>query len=206
MLTPFHAKVYIAEIRAFMDLCLSYWRELPDNQPRDFDVRIGAKRKESKESRLLRQQISQRIPHIEFICSQIGYDPRMQFARLPDGLSFTVDVLAAIIKDVVVPERMSREEIYDVLKRIEGECEVALRKAWIYWLQPWNWVIEFAAFIVRIPFLILRRVGLPPSIEENILSQILKIVSTIILLLLIAYFGLEKIGIGITDILKIFSK
>jgi hypothetical protein len=187
IVNPFQANCYLREIRAFTGLYFSYWNELSKNQPSEYGALRGEKGGETQDSLMLRQQISRKTQHIVSICSRI---------ECKEGSKFFRDIY-------VFPSNM---EVYDVLKRIEGQCELVLKEAWSYWLRPWNWAIEFAAFIVRIPFLILRRAGLPPSIEENILSQVIKIVFMIIWLLLMIRFGLEKTGIEIADILKVFSK
>ena len=65
------------------------------------------------------------------------------------------------------------------------------------------WLIEIAAYIVRIPFLILRKAGLPASVEDNIVSQVAKVILTVALLLLVAYLGLEKY---LGDVPKAFGR
>jgi hypothetical protein len=185
IVNPFQAGYYLREIRAFTGLYFSYWNELSKNQPSEYGALRGEKGGETQDSLMLRQQISRKTPHIVSICSRV---------ECKEGAKFFRDVY-------VFPSSM---EVYDVLKRIEGHCELVLEEALSYWLKPWNWAIEFAAFIVRIPFLILRRAGLPPSIEENILGQIVKFVLIIMVLLIAAYLGLERFGI-LADILKILK-
>jgi hypothetical protein len=76
------------------------------------------------------------------------------------------------------------------------------REALIHFLQPWNWIIDIAALIIRIPFLILRRAGVPPKIEENIISHIIKILATIALISWLMYKGLSIAEINILEIFK----
>jgi len=49
--------------------------------------------------------------------------------------------------------------------------------------------------VIRLPFVILRKAGLPPKVEENIISQVIKVVCVIIIIAYVAYKGL-KIDLG----------
>jgi hypothetical protein len=62
-------------------------------------------------------------------------------------------------------------------------AKIRYRESIYSFLNPINWIIFIPAQIIRIPFLILEKAGLPKEIEENILSQIFKVFLLFLLIL-----------------------
>ena len=65
---------------------------------------------------------------------------------------------------------------------------------------PWYWVIDLPAFLLRIPFLILRKAGVSPALEETIGGQVAKGILLVGALALLVALGLKKY---IPDLLKL---
>ena len=72
-------------------------------------------------------------------------------------------------------------------------------------INPFCWIIYISSQIIRIPFLILRQAGVSPRIEENIVSQIVKVILSLIfyyILLKIPFFKDNSTLDILKDILK----
>ena len=64
-------------------------------------------------------------------------------------------------------------------------------------MLPWNWLVDFPAAVIRFPFAVLRAAGLPPKVEENIISHALKVVFALALAAGLTYLGLQEAAPGI---------
>ena len=75
-------------------------------------------------------------------------------------------------------------------------------------LSPWWWIVDVPALIVRFPFLVLRAAGLPPKVEENIISEaikgVLSVVLSVALAAMMAYLGLEGLAPDLAE--RLFGK
>src|SRR3990172_4359785 len=99
--------------------------------------------------------------------------------------------------------RISRQKILDVIDRCIGTAQLAKKRALKRLLLPWYWIIDIPALIVRIPFLILRATGLPSSVEENVISHVVKIVLVAGFLAVAGYFGIR---VTLSDLLNLMGK
>ena len=179
--------------REYKQLILQYWGALPRDDRSQW-VRDEAKRPESKESLELRQKINLRFPEANDYAHRLGVGVTWQSFPPPavGGAVIPVNILMSVIDPEMGHGHIKREQILDVIHRAIGTAQTVKRRAFWGIVNPIMWPIQIAAFVVRIPFLILRRAGLPDSVEENIISQVVKAVLMVILLLLAAYLGLEK--------------
>ena len=185
----------------FKELALQYWGAQPPDSPRW----NGAKRAESEQSFALRQQINMLFPEVNNLAHELGIGITWQSYPMPavGGPVIPVNMLLSVIDQDMGHGHIEKAQILDVIDRAIGTAELVKKRAFRRMVNPVFWPIDLAAFIVRIPFLILRKAGLPASVEENVISNIIKGLMTLAILLLTAYLGLEK---HIGDILRAFGK
>jgi hypothetical protein len=58
-------------------------------------------------------------------------------------------------------------------------------------LNPFWYVVEAFAYVIRIPFLILKRAGLPAAVEETVWAHFVKAIVLIVILEACTYFGIK---------------
>jgi len=201
----FQAKRAERLLCVYKELALRYWQIQPEDMRDPWEIRGSVPRDESEESFKLRQQINLMFPEVNNLAKQAGAGVTYNSYPAPavGGPILRVNMLASVVDQQMGHSAVSRREVLDVIDRSIGAAGAIRRREFRRMLNPLMWPIEVAAFIVRIPFLILRKAGLPASVEENIVSQVIKTVMTLVLLLLAAYLGLGKY---IGDILKTLGK
>ena len=72
-----------------------------------------------------------------------------------------------------------------------GAAQTIESELWWRLVLPWHWLVGLPAWFVRLPFLILRRAGVPARVEENVGAYILKVILTVIFYLCLAYLGIR---------------
>ena len=201
----FQAKRAERLLYVYKELALRYWQVQPEDMRDPWERREGVPQGESEESFKIRQQINLMFPEVNELARQAGAGVTYKSYPAPavGGPILPVNMLASVVDQQMGHAPVSRREILDVIDRSIGAAGAIQKREFRRMLNPLMWPIEIAAFIVRIPFLILRKAGLPASVEENIVSQVIKTVMTLVLLLLAAYLGLEKY---IGDVLKTLGK
>lgn len=94
----------------------------------------------------------------------------------------------------------------ETIIRTRSTAEKTWKESLTHMFLPWNWVIDVWALIIRIPFIILRRAGLPPKVEENIIAHAIKILSTVALVAFLTYKGVTISDEFVTQILQLWKK
>ncbi|MFQ5915920.1 MAG: hypothetical protein ACE5JS_22320 [Nitrospinota bacterium] len=196
--------------KEYKKLALIYWNALPPDRRDRFDVRRGAETPESLDSIRLREQINLRFPEVNSLAARLGVAMMWQSFPPPavGGPVIPVNLLLSVIDQNMGHGRISEQRILDVIDRCIGTGELAKRRGLKRLLMPWYWVIDIPAVLVRIPFLILRTAGLPATVEENIISQVIKVILVVGILLSLGYLGIQVTGIQVTvsDLLKLLAK
>ena len=202
----FQVKRYKKLFEEFERLTQEYWSALPEQHHDSFLGRF--KYTENEESLRVRMKIAQLLPLVQRAASYLGvpYTAKSIPPAAIGGVIVPVDLFQSVIDPQQGYEIVDRKHILDTINVAKSLAAERKRKELVYMLLPWNWIIEICAFIIRIPFLILRRAGLPPKVEENIIAHAIKIVATIILISWLTYKGISLIGIDIVDLIKSFIK
>lgn len=178
----------------FRELAVEYWENtLPDDRgPLDrFD---GVSKPESEASFELRQHIGLMLPDLNNYARRMGLGVTAQSVPPPrvGGAILPVNMLESVIDPNRGHGTIAQDRILDTINYCIGQASLLHRRAFWRMVCPVYWPIDIIAFIIRLPFLILRRAGLPAKVEENVISQIIKTILTVGILLLLAYLGLEK--------------
>ena len=190
--------------REYRKLALEYWNARPPDE-RDFFDTLSEKAPESLESVRLREQINLLYPEVNDLAMNLGVSVVFQSYPAPaiGGPVLPVNVLLSVVDQEMGHKPIEKQMILDMIDRCIGTAEVVKRRSLKRLLIPWYWLIDVPAIIVRFPFLILRNAGLPATVEENIVSQVIKALLVIVILAIGAYFGIQ---IGVSDLLKLFGK
>ncbi len=202
----FQIKRYARLFGEFEQLTQEYWSALPEQHHDSFLGRF--KYTENEESLKIRMKIAQMLPFIQRAASYLGvsYTGKSIPPAAIGGVIAPVDLFQSVIDPQQGYEIVDRKYIMDTINAAKSLAAERKRKELFYILLPWNWIIEICAFIIRIPFLILRRAGLPSKVEENIIAHTIKIVATIILISWLTYKGVSLTGIDIVGLIKSFIK
>jgi hypothetical protein len=180
--------------RALKSLSEEYWRESPDDNRTHQDIAAGLARRETEKSRWLREQIAQMISEADTLANEMGLDVTVQTLPPPPigGPILPVNMLRAIIDPRCGHGTISRERIEDTLNLCTGAAQAWKRRARWTTFNPVYWLIALLAFVLRIPFLILRQAGVPRGVEENICAHLIKTLLMVGAIALMAYLGLER--------------
>jgi hypothetical protein len=108
------------------------------------------------------------------------------------GPVLPVNLLYAVMNDNQGHRPLSQQDILDAINRCLATATATRKKLfWTQLLNPVSWVTEIIAYVIRIPFLILRKAGLPASVEESVWGHIMKILFFVLLLLASLRWGLK---------------
>lgn len=178
----------------------AYWQTLPPQR-----IGIGqVSYKDSDESLVIRKQILTLLPHVNGAAEYlgIGYIAKSYPAPAIGGHILSVNLYNSIINPQIGHKIIEKTMIIDAVEKSIAVARGAEKQVLIHWACPWNWFIDLGALIIRIPFIILRRAGLPAKVEENIISHAIKVIFIIILITYLMYKGLKLETISWTEILK----
>jgi hypothetical protein len=205
MMDYFEAKRAERLFREYRSLALSYWRAKPQDSRDRLAVAHKVDPPESAESRGLREEINLHFPDVYNNATHLGVGVNWVSYPPPavGGPAVPVNLLLSVVDQEMGHGRISRQKVLDVIDRCIGAAELAKRSALKRIFLPWYWVIDLPAVLIRVPFLILRRAGLPPSVEENIISHVIKVIFLIALMGAMAYFGYRM---TVADAVKLLMK
>lgn len=206
MMNVFEAAKYKRVAEEFERLVISYWEKLPQQHHDEFFGKF--KYEESKESVAIRQKIVEKLPYIEEAATMlgIGFEARSYPAPAVGGPILPVNLFRSAVDPQMGHAITDRNLISDTIIQVRSQAGKVWQEILIHSLMPWNWVIDACAFLIRIPFIILRRAGLPPKVEENIISHAIKILSIVVLLVFLAYKGVTISDEFVTKILQFLRK
>ena len=179
------------KFREFQRLAESYWAARPE---------AG----ENEESSNLRDQLNAMLPEVT------DYSVRIGCARIIEHIPPPMiggPILRIPVLDLVVSQdignhlsQISLQEVRDVLNQYVGAATKMKTRAWARVSRPWNWPVALIGWLIRAPFAILRRAGLPAKVEENLISQVIKVILLLGVLAILAYFGLS--AADVVNVLK----
>jgi hypothetical protein len=137
-----------------------------------------------------RSRLNEMVPSVQRLADELEV-PTQMIERMPlsaGGGTFTRDILSAPLRPSEGLGLISRQAVLDTLDQCIGAAKAARHAAGWRLLNPLTWVIELVAFVIRIPFLVLRRAGVPAKVEESVMGHIIKLG----FLIALAALGLAK--------------
>jgi len=174
MLTYFQAAKAVKVFTAYKTLTLAYWQD-------------GT-------SPTLREQLMMLYPEANTSAQRLGLGVMAQSYPAPmfGGPVIPVNMLYAAVDQEQGHSRISRDSIMDTINRcLATAAAVKHRLFWRQLVNPVWWIVETIAYVLRIPFMILRRAGVPAQVEESIWGNIVKVFFFVVLVLASVYWGLD---------------
>ncbi len=184
---------YRKHIERLSTLMHEYWDSLPRQEMANGQISCLG---DSGKSVGLRKEILHLLPYVIEEADVLGISHRLHSYPIAGGPVVSVDLFDAIVDPNKGYRTIDRKKIIDCVEKAISTARKRQKEALFHSLCPWNWIIDGCAWVIRLPFVILRRAGLPPKVEENIISQVIKVVCVIIIIAYVAYKGL-KIDLGL---------
>jgi len=181
--------------REYRQLALAYWASLPDDTSRSSTRRKADSGDENVDPLVLREQINLRFPEVNKLAQElggVGITVESYPAPAVGGPILPINVLLSVIDRNMGHGTIPKVNIVDVINRAIGSAAVVRKRKFWRMIVPLYWPIDILAFAIRLPFVILRKAGIPAWVEENIVSQFVKIAVTVGIILLLAYLGFEE--------------
>lgn len=193
MATYFQAAKAVKVFTEYKRLALAYW----EAQPRDNRGWMGRDlpRPENDESSRIREQIIHLYPEASASADEIGVNVIAQNFPPPNiggGPVIPVNLLLGVVDQDQGYSHLSKQRVLDTVERFLAEATALKRRLlWRQLLNPIWWIIEIVAYVLRIPFLILQRAGVPKTVEESIWGHMVKVVVFVVMILIGLHYGLN---------------
>ena len=196
------AKHYLGVIKQFEILVYEYWKKLPDQSRYGDFGRFHYQ--DNDETMKIREKISYQLPHVQEAAKALGVSYVFQSYPAPavGGPVLPVNVFHSVIEPNMGHSTMDQKLIMHTMTTARSLAEKQTENELIHMLLPWNWIIDLCAFVIRLPFIILRRAGLPREVEDNIISQAIKIIALVLLVSFLTYKGISLAQIDILRLIK----
>lgn len=187
------ARKYRKVVTDFEKLANKYWAALPEQHRSDFGEKFVYE--ESNESEKTREEICELLPYVEEAAQSFGinYTLRSYPAPAVGGPVIPVNIFRSVINPEIGHCVLDRKIITDTLIMARSVSYKAEGEALLHMLNPWNWFVDSCALFLRIPFIILRRAGVPAKVEENIWANVVKAVLGFSIIGFLFYRGLVSI-------------
>jgi hypothetical protein len=205
MIGYFEAAEILDAFNSFKELALQYWAARPPDTRDHQQVLHGVPHPETEESTQLREKIARELPRLTTMADKLQVSVHFVSAPPPmiGGPTVPLNVLHAVLNPHEGYRRIYRQEVLDVVHRCIGAAEHNKKQAASRLKRPWFWIIDLIAFVIRMPFLILRKAGLPATIEENVWAQGVKVVFLVIFLWVVTVGFGQKVSVS--ELLKFFK-
>ncbi len=185
----------------FRALVQRYWQNRPVDRRDGFAKARGEAQPERPESREFRVQIAARIPEIKLLANELGTHLIYQSYPAPmmgGGPVIPISIFDAIVNRDLGHKPLSEDVILDGINQCIGAAAAERRRAGWRLANPFNWFVSGAAYLLRIPFIVMREAGVPPKVEETIAAHAFKV-------LLAAVFGLGILGAAGEALKRLFG-
>lgn len=195
MATYFQAGKAERVFERYRQLASDYW----DAQPPDTRTWMSRDlpREENEASLALRSQLIELFPEANWCARDLRLSV-MAESHPPaavGGPVIPVNLFYAVVDRDKGYRSLSQQEVYDNIERCLAFATATKKRLfWRQLLNPIWWLTEVIAYVLRIPFMILRRAGVPASVEESIWGHVVKVAFFIVLVAISIYFGLDLSG------------
>ncbi len=193
----------------YKNLVLKYWAEVPLENVRSISFiarqTLGQVEPLSTNALLLREEITAMMPEVIELANELGVSTMVQSIPPPavGGVIIPINLLHASIDQMMGHGQISRIDILDRINMCIGASQTMKRNKFRRLMNPLYWPVDILTLAIRLPFIVLRRAGLPQEIENNIVANIVKVLLLVFLLWFAARWGKN---IPIKDMLHIIGK
>ena|ERR1019366_5097266 len=205
MATYFAARKAEGVFNRYKALVFAYWSAMP----KDDRTWVGHLDRnpalESTESLTLRRQVIRLFPEVDACVAELGISVTAHSYPAPavGGPILPVNVLYAAVDPDQGHSTLPRRDVIDMLEHcIATATRLRKKLFWAQVLNPVWWVTEVVAYIIRIPFMVLRKAGLPASVEESIWGHVMKVAIFVLLVLASLHWGLKITAKDILQFIK----
>jgi hypothetical protein len=184
------AQAVFAEYRR---LACAYWSATPADDRTGIarSWPLGQSRPETVLSDQLRGQLNALLPEVSAYARRVGAPTTALGTGVRSG------AVGNYLLGVFQPDQgmihISQQEVVDNLDRCDGAARFMRREAGRQLWYPWTWLVTIVAFVLRLPFAILKGAGLPASIEESAWAGVIKVILLVVLTLLAGYLGIKHL-------------
>lgn len=188
----FQANEAVKVFTEYKRLTLAYWKAQPKDRRTWMTRDLPAPQNE--ESRALREKLMHLYPEANTSAHRLGIAVTAQSFPAPmiGGPVLTVNLLYGAIDQDQGHSTLSTDMIMDNINNCLAAATAAKKKLfWHQLLNPVWWFVEIVAYILRIPFMILRRAGVSAKVEESIWGNIVKVLFFIALIMISIYWSLD---------------
>lgn len=200
MFNYFKVRNYRIQFEELKSLMEEYWSKLPQQEFEFSQISYS----DSKESKIIRKKIVKLLPHVIEGAEYIGIDHTFQSFPMPavGGPVIPVSAYNSIINPNQGHKEIEPTLIEDTVEKSISMARMREKEVLIHWLCPWNWLIDLCVVILRIPFIILRRAGVPSKIEENIVAHVIKVLFVVTIVTYLTYKGLKLESLDLSNVFK----
>jgi len=177
-------------LKTFRRLVLEYW---------------AARDEPPSPDKSLRQRVAEMVNPARQAANDVGSPTSISYREplMVGGATFNLNVFELVLDESRKQFTIGTSDIISYLDRAVGAAAEAKRKALYRLILPWYWIIDIPALLLRIPFLILRKAGLPASIEQTAWAYLVKV---LILIGAAVYLAGKGLDVSLTDLLTLFGK
>lgn len=203
MITYFGARRAERVLSQYKTLVLEYWDAQPPDD-RDWMTRDCA-RPENEASLRIREQVIHLFPEANTCANRLGVAVIAHSYPAPavGGPVIPLNILYGAVDQDEGHARMPRRQILDTIDRCLATATLLREKLfWTQILNPVWWVTEVVAYVIRVPFLILRRAGLPATVEESVWGHVVKVLILIALIVASVHWGINVSARDLIHLLK----
>src|SRR5215469_3631734 len=192
MATYFTARKAEKVFTKYKALVIGYW----DAQPPDNRGWMGrnAPAPEGQESIALREQIVSLYPEANSYANALGLSVTAHNYPPPavGGPVIPVNLLYGAVDRDAGHSRLPKQTVLDTINRCLATATATRKRLlWSQLLNPVWWATETIAYVLRIPFVILRKAGLPASVEESVWGHVIKVAIFALLVLASLHWRLK---------------
>ena len=156
-------------------------------------------------SMAMREQIICLFPEANTSANRLGVSviAHSYPAPIVGGPVIPVNILYAAVDNNEGHTPIPKQRILDTIDRCLAQAVAVKKQLFKHQLiNPVWWVTEIIAYVLRIPFLILRRAGVPAKVEESLWGNIFKVMFFIFMVWLSLRYGLNLTGKDILNWIK----
>ena len=140
-------------------MALEYWSEKPNDSRGRIERHRGISAPQTEESRRLREEINHTYPGLQQYAEELGVAVSVTSYPAPavGGPVIRSNLLGLVLDQYAGHSRVPREQVIDAINRCIGAAKAQReRLLWRQALNPFWYIVEMFAFLLRVPFLILR--------------------------------------------------
>jgi hypothetical protein len=190
MISYFEARKAAKILRHFQELAATLW---------------SAAGEEDRGGNDLRNQIARLTPVVKDYAKKMGLSFTFAARRSTDHVSQVTapaDLLSFVLARKYGPYTITESDVAGAIEQCIGMAKhIQKVQFWKQAINPFYYLIETAAYLLRVPFLILQRAGLPEAMEHTQGAYAIKAAMLVLALLLLARYGFN---LTMSDLAELF--